>query len=168
MISAGYQRHPLVMRALEKYTECRWVLLHLEPWLQAPLHTEEDGIVGVREKGSPHGDVINRLLSSIFCIQGVLDQAPNASYVPPTVLVQNTCLHCLLRRDFILGNLSPQQPESPFTRVPQGLRLLFRGDAALGRSPRATGWRRPERPLPRPQKRSRQGRRIRASIPQGC
>ena len=72
-----------------------------------------------------------------------------------TVLARATRLLCRLRKDFILANLALRQQDSALARLPQGLKPLFRRDAAPGLPPGATGWCRPERPLPGPQRRSR-------------
>lgn len=45
----------LLMRALRKHTDCKWVLLYIERWLQAPVRMP-DGTLESREKGTPpHG-----------------------------------------------------------------------------------------------------------------
>ncbi len=57
--------HALVMRAVEKYTDCRWVLLYIERWLKAPAQSR-DGILTARAKGTPQGGVASPLLANIF------------------------------------------------------------------------------------------------------
>ncbi len=57
--------HALVMRAVGKYTDCRWVLLYIERWLKAPAQLE-DGTLAARAKGTPQGGVISPLLANIF------------------------------------------------------------------------------------------------------
>ena len=57
--------HALVMRAVEKYTQCRWVLLYVRRWLEAPVQ-QEDGTLVPRTKGTPQGGVISPLLANIF------------------------------------------------------------------------------------------------------
>ena len=57
--------HALVMRAVGRYTQCRWVLLYVERWLKAPLQME-DGTLVQRTKGTPQGSVASPLLANIF------------------------------------------------------------------------------------------------------
>lgn len=57
--------HALVMRAVRKFTDCRWVLLYVERWLMAPVQ-HEDGQRVSRTQGTPQGGVISPLLANIF------------------------------------------------------------------------------------------------------
>jgi RNA-directed DNA polymerase len=57
--------HSLIMRAVKKHTDERWILLYIERWLKAPVKTTE-GFVEARDQGSPQGSVISPLLSNIF------------------------------------------------------------------------------------------------------
>jgi RNA-directed DNA polymerase len=55
----------LLLRAVRKHTQVRWVLLYIERWLKAPAMLE-DGSLAVRERGTPQGGVISPLLSNLF------------------------------------------------------------------------------------------------------
>jgi group II intron reverse transcriptase/maturase len=57
--------HGLLMRAVRKHTDCKWVLLYIERWLKAPVQSE-DGILIHRDKGTPQGGVISPLLANLF------------------------------------------------------------------------------------------------------
>lgn len=57
--------HELLMRAVCKHTECRWVILYIERWLKAPMQMP-DGIQMERSKGTPQGGVISPLLANLF------------------------------------------------------------------------------------------------------
>jgi len=57
--------HSLVLRAVSKHTDLRWVLLYIERWLTAPLQ-REDGTLVSRDRGSPQGSVISPLLANLF------------------------------------------------------------------------------------------------------
>ena len=48
--------HALVMRAVRKYTRCRWILLYVQRWLTAPMQ-QENGTLVPRTMGTPQGGV---------------------------------------------------------------------------------------------------------------
>ncbi len=49
--------HTLLMRAVRRHTDCRWVLLYVERWLKADV-LMPDGTLESRNKGTPQGGVI--------------------------------------------------------------------------------------------------------------
>ena len=58
-------RHDLLMRALRRHTESKWVLLYIERWLSAPFQ-KRDGTLIERKKGTPQGSVISPLLANLY------------------------------------------------------------------------------------------------------
>jgi RNA-directed DNA polymerase len=57
--------HDLLLKAVKKHTDCRWVLLYIERWLKAPVQLA-DGTQVPRERGTPQGSVISPLLANLF------------------------------------------------------------------------------------------------------
>jgi RNA-directed DNA polymerase len=57
--------HGLVLRAVRKHTDCKWILLYIERWLKAPAQ-KEDGTRVARDKGTPQGGVASPLLANLF------------------------------------------------------------------------------------------------------
>lgn len=57
--------HDLVMKALKRHTNCKWILMYVERWLKAPAMLE-DGTIIQRTKGTPQGGVISPLLANLF------------------------------------------------------------------------------------------------------
>lgn len=57
--------HTLLMKALRKHTDSKWILLYIERWLKAPAQNQE-GVLRNREKGTPQGGVISPLLANLF------------------------------------------------------------------------------------------------------
>jgi group II intron reverse transcriptase/maturase len=57
--------HGLLMRAVRKHTDCKWVLLYIERWLKAPVQLEDGSLIH-RDKGTPQGGVISPLLANLF------------------------------------------------------------------------------------------------------
>lgn len=57
--------HMLVMRAVRRFTDCRWILLYVERWLKADV-VLPDGSHEARDRGTPQGGVISPVLANIF------------------------------------------------------------------------------------------------------
>lgn len=57
--------HDLLVKAVQKHSPNRWVMLHVEHWLTAPIQ-KMDGTLQSRETGTPQGGVISPLLANIF------------------------------------------------------------------------------------------------------
>ena len=57
--------HALLLRALEKHTDCKWVKLYIGRWLTAPLQ-RADGTLVERTKGTPQGGVVSPVLANLF------------------------------------------------------------------------------------------------------
>ena len=57
--------HKLVMRAVSRFTQCKWTLLYIERWLKADVILP-DGERMRRTQGTPQGGVISPLLANIF------------------------------------------------------------------------------------------------------
>lgn len=57
--------HDLLMTAVHKHTKCKWVVLHIERWLKAPLQISKEELVA-RDRGTPQGGVISPVLSNLF------------------------------------------------------------------------------------------------------
>ena len=55
----------LLMRAVRWHTDCPWVLLYVERWLQAPVVMPEGTLVR-RDTGTPQGSVVSPLLANLF------------------------------------------------------------------------------------------------------
>lgn len=57
--------HELMMRAVRKHTDSKWVILYIQRWLSAPV-CMTDGSLEARTKGTPQGGVISPLLANLF------------------------------------------------------------------------------------------------------
>lgn len=57
--------HELLMKAVRKHTDCKWVVLYIERWLTAPVQMP-DGTLRERNKGTPQGGVVSPLLANLF------------------------------------------------------------------------------------------------------
>jgi len=57
--------HDLMMRAVRKHTQEKWVVLYVERWLKAPVQLM-NGEIEERTLGTPQGGVISPLLANLF------------------------------------------------------------------------------------------------------
>jgi RNA-directed DNA polymerase len=57
--------HGLLLKALDKHTDCKWVRLYIQRWLTAPLQLA-DGRLAQRARGTPQGGVVSPLLANLF------------------------------------------------------------------------------------------------------
>ena len=57
--------HELLMKAVRKHIEEKWILIYIERWLKSPVQ-KSDGILQSREKGTPQGGVVSPILANLF------------------------------------------------------------------------------------------------------
>lgn len=57
--------HALLMKAVRRHTDKKWILLYIERWLKAPA-IHYNGTVEQRTKGTPQGGVISPLLANLY------------------------------------------------------------------------------------------------------
>ena len=63
--------HSLLLKAVSKHTDLRWVLLYVQRWLKAPLQ-QVDGTLVERDRGTPQGglcaaDIMSLMSSTGLC-----------------------------------------------------------------------------------------------------
>ena len=86
--------HELLMRAVRKHTDCKWVVLYVDRWLKAPVQLE-DGTLTKRDKGTPQGGVISPLLANLF-LHYALDEWMRKNYpdIPFERFADDAVFHC--------------------------------------------------------------------------
>lgn len=90
--------HNLVMKAVSKHTDERWVLLYVERWLKAPMQ-RPDGTLVERNQGSPQGSAISPLLANIFMHHAFdMWMSKNFPHIAFERYSDDVVLHCKTKR----------------------------------------------------------------------
>ncbi|HEV2480487.1 MAG TPA: group II intron reverse transcriptase/maturase [Puia sp.] len=90
--------HELLMKAVRKHTDCKWHLLYIERWLQAPVQ-QADGSLKRKEKGVPQGGVASPLLANLFlhyCFDEWMSR--KIGHCPFERYADDIVLHCKTRK----------------------------------------------------------------------
>ncbi len=128
--------HALVMRAVEKYTQCRWILLYIKRWLKAAAQ-QEDGTLVPRTKGTPQGGVISPLLANIFLHLAFDDWMHNTHPdVPFERYADDIVAHCKTeeRAKRVLESIRRRLERCQLELHPEKTRLVYcRDDDRRGR-----------------------------------
>jgi RNA-directed DNA polymerase len=85
--------HDLLMKAVRRHTQNRWIILYVERWLKAPINN--NGELNARSRGTPQGGVISPLLSNLF-LHYVFDVwlKNNHPTIPWSRYADDGVLHC--------------------------------------------------------------------------
>jgi RNA-directed DNA polymerase len=59
----------LMLRALARHTDQKWILIYAERWLKAPM-LKADGVLARRTKGTPQGGPVSPLIANVFLHHG--------------------------------------------------------------------------------------------------
>ena len=91
--------HDLLMRALRKHTQEKWVLLYIERWLKAPVKMP-DGTELPRDEDTPQGGVASPLLANLF-LHYAFDKWMGKHYlhVPFERYADDGIAHCRTREE---------------------------------------------------------------------
>jgi len=119
--------HALVLRAVEKHTECAWVRLYIARWLRAPMQLAE-GTSVPRTKGTPQGGVVSPVLANLF-LHYAFDLWMRRTY--PEALwcryADDGLIHCKTERDAqrILAALSARFAACGLELHPDKTRVIY-------------------------------------------
>lgn len=91
--------HELLMKAIRKHTQEKWLLLYIDRWLKAPMRLP-DGTLKERTKGTPQGGVISPILSNLF-LHYVFDIWMSRNYpdIPWCRYADDGLVHCQTERE---------------------------------------------------------------------
>jgi RNA-directed DNA polymerase len=118
--------HDLLMRAVRKHTDCKWILLYIERWLKAPFQKGE--ILVEREKGTPQGGVISPLLANLF-MHYVFDKWMERNYpqTPFCRYADDGVVHCRTEEEALIMKevLEARFKECKLELHPEKTRVIY-------------------------------------------
>jgi RNA-directed DNA polymerase len=91
--------HELLMKAVGKHTDCKWIILYIERWLKAPFQNK-DGKLTERTSGTPQGGVISPVLANLF-LHYVFDKWMEINYPnnPWARYADDGITHCKTKKE---------------------------------------------------------------------
>ena len=57
--------HSLMLKAVQRHTDAKWVLLYVARWLKAPMRLP-DGTLAARDRGTPQGSAVSPVLANLY------------------------------------------------------------------------------------------------------
>jgi RNA-directed DNA polymerase len=119
--------HGLLLRAVRKHTDIKWVILYIERWLKAPFQ-KADGEVVERTAGTPQGGVISPVLSNLF-LHYVFDtwMSRNRPRNPWARYADDGIAHCRTQEEAeeLLGELKDRFEECCLELHPEKTRIVY-------------------------------------------
>lgn len=119
--------HNLLMKAVRKHTDCRWVLLYVERWLKAPV-LMPDGSLSRTEKGTPQGGVASPLLANLF-LHYAFDEwmRRNCSSIPFERYADDAVCHCKseAQAKWLKGKLESRFEEVGLELHPSKTKIIY-------------------------------------------
>jgi len=124
--------HGLMMRAVSKHTDLRWVLLYVERWLKAPLQMK-DGTLVTRDRGTPQGSAISPLLANLF-LHYAFDMwlTREHPYVSFERYADDAVVHCASKAQaqHVLGAIAERMAQVGLELHPDKTRIVYCKDNA--------------------------------------
>lgn len=118
--------HALLMKAVERFTKEKWILLYVKRWLNTATHKAE-GHIEQRAKGTPQGGVISPVLANMF-LHFVFDKWMEKHYAnnPFERYADDVIVHCtsLAEAKQLLDQISKRMSECGLTLHPEKTKIV--------------------------------------------
>ncbi len=119
--------HELLMKAVVKHCQDKWILLHIERWLKAPIQ-HIDGSIVERNCGVPQGGVISPVLSNLF-LHYVFDvwMKHNHQEIPWCRYADDGLAHCktIVQAQELLQSLKERFSECSLELHPDKTKIVY-------------------------------------------
>ena len=117
----------LIVKAVEAVTDCRWVLLYVKRWLEAPLR-HPDGTLEQRSRGTPQGSAISPCLANLF-MHYAFDSwmAREFPGCPFERFADDAIVHCKSRAqaEVVLAGIAARMKEVGLRLHPDKTRIVY-------------------------------------------
>jgi len=119
--------HELLMKAVNKHTNCKWIILYIDRWLKSPFQTKE-GRIMERNAGTPQGGVISPVLANLFLhyafdkwMENINPNNPFARYADDAII------HCRTKSEAVvlLHKLEQRLSECKLELHPVKTRIVY-------------------------------------------
>jgi RNA-directed DNA polymerase len=122
--------HELLLKAVEKHTEEKWIILYITRWLKAPLQLNDE--IRERKKGTPQGGVISPVLANLF-LHYAFDTWMKRNYpeVPWCRYADDGLLHCRTESEArnLLAALKERFEACKLEMHPEKTRIIYCKDS---------------------------------------
>jgi RNA-directed DNA polymerase len=129
--------HELLIRAVRKHTNEKWIIMHIERWLKAPAQLA-DGTIIVRDKGTPQGGVVSPLLANLF-LHYAFDvwMGQNHGKIKFERYADDVIIHCSNLNDakYVLESVKARLQNCKLELHPEKTKIVHCQDAK-----RSSGW----------------------------
>lgn len=123
--------HQLLMKAVQKHTDSKWILLYIRRWLECPIKNT-DGLLYARSTGVPQGGTISPLLANLF-MHYVLDVWFSKHYknTPWCRYSDDGLVHCKTeaQAEELLTAITKRFAECKLTLHPKKTRIVYCKDS---------------------------------------
>jgi RNA-directed DNA polymerase len=119
--------HDMLMKALRRHCDSRWVLLYVERWLKAPIQ-EDDGSLSARDRGTPQGGVVSPILANLFLhyafdawVRREMPKVPFCRYA------DDGLLHCRSKKQafYVMSKMARRFRECKLEIHPEKSRIVY-------------------------------------------
>ena len=123
--------HELVLKAVSRHTDQRWVLLYVDRWLKAPIQ-QIDGITAARDRGTPQGSALSPVLANVF-LHYAFDAWMSREFpdVPFERYADDLVAHCKSKRqaEFVLGAITTRMASLNLELNPVKTQIVYCKDS---------------------------------------